>query len=50
MDEQKIRARFDAFAAAWNAHDVAAMTGCFVDREDGWRFLSLHPTITRAGR
>jgi uncharacterized protein (TIGR02246 family) len=130
MDEEQIRARFDAFAAAWNAHDVAAMTGCFVERgnvthpwgtfaagreaiaqllagehegamresrwrfeqltirplseravvaacdgvidgvrapngnayalphqidavlvdDDGWRFLSLHPTITRAGR
>ncbi len=32
MSEQQIRARFEAFAAAWNAHDVAAMTGCFVER------------------
>ncbi len=31
MSEEKIRERFDAFAAAWNAHDVAAMTACFVD-------------------
>ena len=32
MSEQQIRARFDAFAAAWNAHDVGGMAGCFVAR------------------
>src|SRR5688500_17888524 len=31
MSEQQIRARFEEFAAAWNAHDAAAMAGCFVD-------------------
>lgn len=30
MDEQQIRARFEAFSEAWNAHDVESMTGCFV--------------------
>jgi uncharacterized protein (TIGR02246 family) len=29
--EQQIRARFDAFAEAWNAHDVAAMVACWTD-------------------
>jgi len=32
MSEQQIRERFEAFAAAWNAHDVAAMAECFVAR------------------
>jgi uncharacterized protein (TIGR02246 family) len=32
MSEQQIRERFDAFASAWNAHDVEAMTACFVER------------------
>jgi uncharacterized protein (TIGR02246 family) len=32
MSEEKIRERFDAFATAWNAHDVDAMTACFVER------------------
>jgi uncharacterized protein (TIGR02246 family) len=31
MSEQLIRARFDEFAAAWNAHDVEAMAGCFIE-------------------
>ncbi|HEX8618425.1 MAG TPA: SgcJ/EcaC family oxidoreductase [Thermoanaerobaculia bacterium] len=32
MSEQQIRERFDAFANAWNAHDVAAMADCFIER------------------
>ncbi|HYK02357.1 MAG TPA: SgcJ/EcaC family oxidoreductase [Thermoanaerobaculia bacterium] len=32
MSEQQIRARFDAFASAWNIHDVEAMANCFVSR------------------
>lgn len=31
MSEQQIRERFDEFAAAWNAHDAAAMAACFVE-------------------
>lgn len=31
MSEQQIRARFEAFADAWNAHDVSAMARCFID-------------------
>jgi len=32
MSEEKIRERFEAFTAAWNAHDVDAMAGCFSER------------------
>jgi uncharacterized protein (TIGR02246 family) len=28
--EDPIRERFETFVAAWNAHDVGAMTDCFV--------------------
>ncbi len=31
MSEQQIHARFDEFAAAWNAHDPEAMARCFVE-------------------
>lgn len=32
MIEQRIRATFDAFAAAWNAHDVARMVDCWSEQ------------------
>jgi uncharacterized protein (TIGR02246 family) len=32
MYEEKIRERFEAFTAAWNAHDVEAMAACFSER------------------
>lgn len=32
MSEEQIRKRFEAFAAAWNAHDVEAMAECFSER------------------
>lgn len=31
MIEERIRARFDAFAEAWNAHDVARMVDCWTE-------------------
>jgi uncharacterized protein (TIGR02246 family) len=49
--EEKIRATFDAFADAWNAHDVTRMVACWAEQGtavDPWgRYAAGHEGVAR---